>query len=366
MQADNTTGARTDERRTMWDRERAASLLAKCEKASDGGISERAFAERHEVARTTLRSWRERKAGLDTEPALVGFFDSQEGLAFIHRLLSLVHLIFCQAGPCGVDRVSLLLRLSGLSAFVGSSHGTQHTMSVAMSREIKAFGQAQRAKLAPGMREREIMIGADETWLTEMCLVGMEPRSNFILAEEYAASRDGETWQTVVEESVEGLPVKIVGVAADEGSGLGRMIETLLGVQKAPDVLHVKRDLWKALGQANRHSVKAPAKALEVAEAHQESWRDRFARHQAGDRPVGRPPDFERHIAAAEAAHAEALAEHARVANDAESVEDAIRTLSSAYHPVDLATGALRDVGCVRSAFEQAVTTIDLARAISF
>ncbi len=214
-------------------------MLAEYEKASDGGKSERAFAERHGVARTTLRSWREQKSSLDGEPALAEFFESPAGLAFIHRLLTLVHLIFCQAGPCGVDRVSLLMKLSGLAAFAGSSHGTQNNMSVAMRREIKASGHAQRAKLAPGMREREIMIAADETWLTEMCLVGMEPRSNFILAEEYAASRDGETWQTAIEEAMGGLPVTIIGVAADEGAG-----HTLEVVDQEPGRYFGRKPMW--------------------------------------------------------------------------------------------------------------------------
>ncbi len=262
MQVDDTTVAVPSESRKRWDRVEAAGLLAELESARDQRVSEREFAEEHGVARSTLRSWSERKAGLDGDPALVEFFESPSGLAFIHLIVTLLHLIFCQLGPCGVDRVCQFLKLSGLAAFVGSSHGSQQQVSVEIRREIVEFERDQHAKLSPGMRERPIVIAADETWLNEMCLVGIDTRSNYILVEEYADSRDGETWQTVVERALKGLRVKVVGIAADEAAGLGRLIQSLLGVQKSPDVLHVQMDLWKALGQANRRSLLEPAEAM--------------------------------------------------------------------------------------------------------
>jgi hypothetical protein len=361
MRMDNITVAVPSVSRKRWDRGEATELLAEFESAQDLGVSEREFAEERGVARSTLRSWSERKAGLDGDPALVEFFESPSGLAFIHRLVTLLHLIFCQAGPCGVDRVCQFLKMSGLAAFVGSSHGSQQQVSVAMRREILEFEQVQHAKLSPGMRERPIVIAADETWLNEMCLVGMDTRSNYILVEEYADSRDGETWQTVVERALKGLRVKVVGIAADEGAGLGRLIHTLLGVQKAPDVLHVQRDLWKALGQANRLSLLKPAEAMKKAAADLERWLLRHANHMAGERGVGRPPDFERHIASAEDVLLEAASNNACAVHEAQAVEDAIRTLSTAYHPVDLETGAVRSARSIHTAFDQAIATIDAA-----
>ncbi len=361
MQVDDTTVAVPSESRKRWDRVEAAGLLAEFESSRDQRVSEREFAEERGVARSTLRSWSDRKAGLDGDPALVEFLESPSGLAFIHLLVTLLHLIFCQAGPCGVDRVCQFLKLSGLAAFVGGSHGSQQQVSVEIRHEIIEFEQVQQAKLTPGMRERPIIISADETWLNEMCLVGIDTRSNHILVEEYADSRDGETWQTVVERALKGLRVKVVGIAADEAAGLGRMILSLLGVQKAPDVLHVQRDLWKALGQANRRSLLEPAEAMKRAAFRLECWLHRHASHAAGERPVGRPPDFERHIASAEDALLEAASNNARAIQDAEAVEDAIRTLSTEYHPVHLATGALRSVECIQTAVDQAVATIDEA-----
>ncbi len=98
--------------------------------------------------------------------------ESPVGLAFLHRLVVLLHLVFCQAGPCGVDRLCLFLRLSGLASFVASSHGEQHEVAAAMRSEILAYEQAPRAKQAPGIRRREIAVAADETFHPEPCLVG--------------------------------------------------------------------------------------------------------------------------------------------------------------------------------------------------
>ena len=362
MQAQDTTvepeGLGGEARRT---RSEATALLAEFESALTSGMTERGFAESRGVPRTTLRYWRERKERLDGDPEVVAFFESPAGLAFLHRMIIQIHLIFCQAGPCGVDRVSQLLKSTGLSAFVGSSHGSQHAVSEAMGREIRAFGRDQEERLASGMRARPILIAADETWLTEMALVAIDPRSNYVVAEEYAENRDAETWHATLNAKVAALPVNVVGVAADEGSGLGRMIETLLGIQKAPDIFHVQRDLWKALGQAITRSLTGPSEEVVKAAADLTYWQDRWERHEAGDRPVGRPPFFERHISNAEEELAAASGRNETVLHEAALAEDAIRMLSLAYHPIDLATGELRSTPIIQTALDKALATVEAA-----
>ncbi len=345
---------------TAWDRRDSTQLLHDFEQErAEGGVSQRAFARERGVPRTTLQNWLERKATLDADAALVAFMESPVGLAFLHRQVLLLHLVFCEAGPCGVDRLCLYLRLSGFAPFVASSHGEQHETAAAMRSEILAFEQAQRAKQAPGMRRREIAVAADETFHPELCLVGIEPDSNFILVQEYAEKRDAETWAAVMREATADLSVDIVVGAADEGAGLARWIEQLLGIQKAPDVLHVQHELWRALSLALADSVVEPAAAIEAPKRRLAAWQERKATHDAGDRPVGRPPDYDRYISKFELELAEAEAYDEAARRLADATKEAIRSLSTAYHPVDLQTGELRTATNIEADFDQAVATID-------
>lgn len=362
MQGQDTTEQVAGREYTVWSRAAATQLVYDFEQERvRRGVSQRAFARERGVPRTTLQSWLGHKASLDADPVLVAFFAHPVGLAFLHRQVLLLHLVFCQAGPCGVDRLCTYLRLSGLDQFVASSHGEQQDVASVMRTEILAYEQAQRAEQAPGMRRREIAVAADETFHPELCLVGIEPDSNFILVQEYAEKRDGQTWAAVMREATADLAVDIVVGAADEGAGLARWIEQLLGIPKAPDVLHVQRELWQALGLPLADSLAEPAEAIAAPQRRLADWQARKARHDAGERPVGRPPDHDRYIAEAELDLAEAEAYDEAARRRADGAKAAIRSLSTAYHPVDLATGELRSADKIQADFDQAVAVLDTA-----
>jgi hypothetical protein len=61
---------------------------------------------------------------LDACPAIVAFFHSVPGLAFLHRLVLALHVVFVEIGACGIRLVCLVLDLTGLKRFVGASYGT--------------------------------------------------------------------------------------------------------------------------------------------------------------------------------------------------------------------------------------------------
>ena len=69
------------------------------------------------------------KRRLDEHPAVVAFFQSAPGLAFLHRLVLGIHLVCTEVGACGIRLVCLLLTLTGLDRFVGASYGTQHQVN---------------------------------------------------------------------------------------------------------------------------------------------------------------------------------------------------------------------------------------------
>jgi hypothetical protein len=334
-------------------------VVAEFEAAQSSGTSQRAFAKEQGVPRTTLQHWLARKAGLDADPALIAFFESPVGLAFLHRLVVALLLVFCQLGPCGIRLVCQFLKLSGLSAFVASAYGSQQAVASAMEREIVAFGEQERARLRAGMAPTVISVAEDETFHPEICLVAIDLKSDFILVEGYHAQRDAATWDAAVAEATADLPVTIVQSVSDEAAGIVAHVEQSLGAHHAPDLFHVQHELGKATALPLAAQTTQPKTDLERAEAATAKLEARRDDYDSGKRPPGRRPDFEKRIAVARAAQAQARAVWEAACARCQTVRDAIRALGEIYHPYDLASGEIRSPEAARAAFDTQFANID-------
>lgn len=182
-------------------------LVAEFEEARGEDVSQRQFAKQRSVPRTTLQGWLQCGKSIDESPRVVEFFESPEGLAFLHRLVVTAHLVFGQQGACGRRLLSEFLRGSHLDRFVASSLGSQHKFACAMEEQIRAYADQQRVVLGATMAPKKICVCEDETFHPQLCLVAIEPVSNFILVERYAKQRDAQTWREALEEGLCGLPV---------------------------------------------------------------------------------------------------------------------------------------------------------------
>ena len=58
-----------------------------------------------------------------------------------------------------------------------------------MEEHLVSYGVAETQRLGSTMVNREITACLDETFHPEVCLVGIEPASNFILVETYSERR---------------------------------------------------------------------------------------------------------------------------------------------------------------------------------
>ena len=108
-----------DDHHPRWDRTRRAALLDQYHDLQAQGCSLRQAAKALHVPRSTLQAWRAYQESLDEHPAVVAFFHSSPGLAFLHRLVLGIHLVCTEVGACGIRLVCLLLQLTGLDRFVG-------------------------------------------------------------------------------------------------------------------------------------------------------------------------------------------------------------------------------------------------------
>ena len=169
-----------------------------------------------------------------------------------------------------------------------------------MSRWKKRWcvAEQQRRQLGAGMAPRTITVCEDETFHPELCLVGLEPVSNFILLERYAEHRSAESWTAALATALSGLPVQVIQATSDEAKGLCRHVQTDLGAQHAPDLFHLQHEIAKATGLPLVRQVKAAEQALADAQARlDQQYQVRTA--YESQRLPGRPPAFEQRLAQA-------------------------------------------------------------------
>ena len=341
---------------SRWCRSQAAELVLQFETSNS---SQRVFAQQAGVPRSTLQHWLKRKTHLDADPVLVAFFESPTGLAFLHRLVVASHLTFTQQGACGIRLVCVFLQRTGLNRFVASSFGSQHAVARQLEQTVIDYGARQRSQLAAQMMPRPITVCEDETFHPQVCLVSIEPVSDFILLEVYCQGRDAKSWTTQLTVALEGLPVEVLQVTSDEAKGLLAHAREGLGAHHSPDLFHVQHEVSKATGLSLRSQTNRAQADLDRARHQTRQWIERRDAHQRGPRRLGRPPDFERRIEESRDIEQTMAARLEAAQQRPQHMRQAIRGLGDDYHPFDLSSGSPCDVDAVRRRLTTRLATID-------
>jgi len=334
-----------DTQNKRWSRDQVAEKMNEFEQAPPRPFSQRWMAKKLGVPRTTLQHWLKRQASINAAPEVVAFFESPAGVALLQRLVLAAHLVMTLLGPCGIRMVCLFLKLSGLDQFVAASYGAQHQVAVAVEEAVVAFGQAEQKRLAAGMAAKQITVCEDETFHPEVCLVAIEPVSNFILLEQYADNRQAQTWTKSLTAATKDLSIEIVQSTSDEGRGILRHVQKDLGVQHSPDLFHIQQELVQGT-------------SIALAGQKRQAEQDLTAVIQQQKEPVSSESTAElaAQLEQAQAALATAAAQQERA-------QQAIHGISRAYHPYDLETGAARSAAEVASTLEQHFAEIEAVAA---
>jgi hypothetical protein len=323
---------------TRLERAQALKSAADCHAA---GQSERAAAAAVGRPRSTLRAWAQAEvASAEAPAALAAFFASVEGVQWLHRLvLALQFVITLRAGG-GVRLVCECLELSGLSAFVGASYGSQQGLNAALEQAVVEIAAEQRTALAEHMAPRAVTVCEDETFHPAICLVALEPVSGFILLEQYAADRTAATWTQALSAACAGLPITIVQGTADEASALRRHIEGDYDAHHSPDLFHLQHEVAKATGLTLTRAVRTADAAVASAEAQLQQARAAEQAYRAQRHGPGRPPAFAQRIRDALATLARATVAREQAQARQSEARALIRAFGEAYHPYDLERAA--------------------------
>ena len=349
-----------EDRYQRWDRREHAALWEQYGVLQARGLSQRQAAQVLEVPRSTLQAWQAYHERLDACPAVVAFFQSMPGLAFLHRLVLALHLVCVEVGACGIRLVCLLLQLTGLNRFVGASYGTQHQVNRQVEEAIVAYRQAEHTRLAREMSPKDLTLTQDETFTGGLCLVGIDPVSNYIVLEQAAAARDHDTWHLLMEQALAGLNCQVIQSTSDEAPGLLAYVEHHLGAHHSPDLFHVQHELSKAVAGPMATKQRAAHKALAKAEETLKRRQEHLA--SANDEPGQRRPDRSRknaaHLEQAQQAVEAARHEHQRLSGQREQVTQSIRAIGHAYHFVDLERGVRRNGKLIAGDIQERINTI--------
>lgn len=315
--------------------------------------SRRQDARALEIPESTLRSWERAHAAAlmhpDGDPAAEAFFRSPPGQRFLHRLWVAVLFVVTLCGAGGSRLAARIFQLVGLARWMGVSPASCQRAARTMTEQVADFGRDESQRLAAQGPTREVTICEDETFHPQTCLVAMEPVSNFILLERYAAGRSAHTWKDAFGAATEGLRVKVVQGVGDAGKALTHHIAVDLGAHKGPDLFHVQYDVSRASAPVLAARLRAAIRAHEDAVMALANVEQQHAEALRTPRLPGRPIDWNARRRRAyqtlrDAARALDEAEH-----DRDDLRAANRALGTAYHPYDLVTGAAREPAVVEA-----------------
>ncbi len=322
--------------RKSWSRKEVAKNLEEAEEKSQNAHSQRQIAEDLQVPRSTLQYWLSRKSMIDADPEVIAFFESSAGVVFLHQLVLAVQFVITLLGGGSIRLVCKFLELSGLDQFVAASYGAQQKVTVAMEKTVVEFGEEERARLAQNMPSRQITTCEDETFHPQICLVSIEPVSNFILLEEYADNRQAQTWAKAMEEATANLRVEIVQSTSDEGKGLLCYVEEHLGAHHSPDVFHVQHELVKGISGALASKVRKAEKAAAEAQGKVNKLQ------KALGEGTGCSQKMNKQLTEAQEQRVSTQQDLEIAWARRERVQQAIQGIGTAYHPYDLESGAAR------------------------
>lgn len=303
-----------------------------------------AIGEPESTVRLCLHSHHQRCQDSKFPRVLVEFFDSPQGIDFLRDIMIALHLVFAEENDCGLRNIGRFLQLSGLDEFVSASYGAQQNFASQLETAIAEFGRREDQRLAANMPAREITVCEDETFHPQICLVAIEPVSNFLLLQQYAERRDCETWNQTLGEQITTMAVTVVQVTSDQASALLKHTTEHLGAHHSPDLFHVQHETVQATnfalaGQTRRANETLAKSHVWVVECQQVL--DACA--QQCPESIESIASLRQQLAAAQNAEVLSQEKVSQCQDRQQRASTARLGISHDYHPIDIESGQAVD-----------------------
>jgi hypothetical protein len=317
-----------------WDRVVAARAFDHFQDANHS--SQRQYAQEQDIPRSTLGDWLRKDFPEHLDPDLICFFCGSAGHAFLRRLVLALLLVFHHQNPCGLRPIGLFLERVELDHFVGSSYGALYSLDRHLQEDLLLFGKEERQSLAAALKAtgttKDIILCPDENFHgPHICLVAIEPVSNFIVVETYADQRDSVTWAKAIRTGLDGLPVALVCLTSDQAPGLTCCAQKEFEVRHQPDLMHLQCNLGKPILLPLARPISQIEKDLEKIKQQEQRLED-------ADKKKPGSLTIEMCLAnihAEEMAHADLEQARQRLDGAVEQISE----VSRVYHPFDRETG---------------------------
>ena len=172
----------------------------------------------------------------------------------------------------------------------------------------------------------------------------IEPVSNYLILEEYAAKRDAPTWNVAISEALKPFSITVIQCVSDLATALISHAKIHLGVHHSPDLFHVQYDTSKATSislirqteKAEKTLKAADDSYLQVAKQLQdfnEIWPNSIKK-------LDLEHELQRQVSVLEEARNIARNEFETVQERQHRARGARIGIGQDYHPFDLKTGA--------------------------
>ena len=315
------------------------------QQALKSGASQRQAEKLTNWPRQNFSYWNQRLQRAELDPVVADFFLQQEGVEFLNRISLAAEFVISQLCGGGTGAIQTFYELTKLDQLIASSDGSVHQRLVRLENNLIEFGKQQASQASNNLPEKEINCAMDETFPSDICLVGMDTDSGFILVEKLDRKRDFDTWNKAMEEALSPYSpqLKVRQVVSDGAKALIKCARETLGAEHAPDLFHIQQEIIRGTTPQLKARIKTTESRLEKACASfQQKYEQRRAYQQQSPKPVGRPVEYDRHVYAERMARERAEKHLKRAVIHQEEVKEAIRGIGQDYHPFDLETGRKR------------------------
>ena len=110
-----------------------------------------------------------------------------------------------------------------------------------------AYRHDETARWAQDMPRKDLTVPQDETFTGGLCLITMDPESNFILVAQLAQARAQVSWHACMAPALAQRNCRVLQSTSDAAPGLLASVEHSLEAHHSPDLCHVQHELVKAV-----------------------------------------------------------------------------------------------------------------------